>query len=213
MADDSLRANARVLGTLSDFASESELEGLGEIAVGTIRIELGKAGLASDDQVEEVFQDSLLKMYCAGDKPKEDFRGYFIAVSRNEARRHMRQAIREERTQRLAKEWLDVLKASVPLPPEPPLPNERPVVLKALARLPRRHRLIITWMFIDELDPAEVRERLQVDSGKPLSDVAFRVAKHRALKAFAALRESLAREAGSSEPAEGNETLQRASSQ
>jgi DNA-directed RNA polymerase specialized sigma24 family protein len=188
MSDDSLKANERVLGTLSDFAPESELESLGDQVIGAIRIELGKAGLASEDQVEEVFQSSLLKMYCAGDKPTADFRLYFLAVSRNEAKRYMGPVIRAERW---AKEWLPVLKGRRSLPKEP-LENERPVVVKALARLPRRHRLILTWMYVEGLSADEVKERLERTYGRRLTAGAVRTAAHRARKALAGLRETLA---------------------
>lgn len=199
----SLNANERVIGTLSSFASEEDLEGLGDVAVGVIGAELSKAGLASEDQVDEVLQNSLWRMWsrCSGILPAvQTFRSYFLAVCRHEARRHMRRFIREEQTQRLAKEWLEVLEGTSPLPPEP-LPDERPVFLKALSRLSRRNRLIITWMFVEGLSADEVKTRLEQTLGKELTDGAFRVAKHRARKALTELREALLREAETSEAA------------
>jgi DNA-directed RNA polymerase specialized sigma24 family protein len=107
----------------------------------------------------------------------------------------MRQVMREERTQRLAKEWLAVLESAAPLPPEP-LHDERRIVLEALDRLPRRHRLIITWMYIEGLRAEGIKERLESTFGKKLTDGAFRMAKHRARKALATLREISVRETG-----------------
>jgi DNA-directed RNA polymerase specialized sigma24 family protein len=211
---DSLKANERMIGTFSSFASPSDLEGLGDLAAGVIGGELGKASLASEDHVEEVFQNSQWKMLdrCSGNKPPvRAFRPFFLTVCRHESRRYMRRFIREERTQRLGKEWQKVLNGTSPLPPEP-LQDERPIVLKALAHLPRRHRLIITWMYIESLSADEVKTRLEHTDGKKHTNGAVRQAIHRARKALAALREILAREAEMSDSAEGNKLLPRASS-
>ena len=184
----SLKANERVLGTLSPFASASELENLGDLAVGAIGAELAKAGLASEDRVDDVLQCTLQKAWgrCSdGKDPIRSIRSYLLVVSRHEARRYMRPIIREERTQRLASDWVKVMAGEIPLPEEP-LQDERPILLEALSRLSPRNRRIVRWLMIEELSDAEIKVRLG------LKDGAFRTAKHRARKAFDALRDTLA---------------------
>jgi RNA polymerase sigma-70 factor (ECF subfamily) len=173
-----LDANARVSGALSRFATEQELEGLGSQAVRRIRAKLQKASLGSTDHVEDVFQEMLLAVYtcCARGEKIENFRSYVLAVSHNSAVHHMRPIIQMERSR---EELSKILIGEVVLPEEP-MPDERSLVLDALSQLSSQSRRIIKMMLIGNLSDDEIRT---IEGYEPS---AFRVAKHRAIKALRA---------------------------
>src|SRR5712691_3741461 len=150
-------ANERVSRSLSPFANEYELEHLGDKAISIIKAELRKAGLDSVDQVEEVFQSSLLSMLQLIEErgSVKELRPFFLTLIRNEARRHRVAAI---------------LKGEAILPQEP-LADERRAVLQALPRLSERNRRILELTMVENLSDAEISARLK------LSPAAVRAAK------------------------------------
>lgn len=170
------KASDSVLSMLSSSASEGELRGLGDEVVRAIRAELGRASSDSLDQVEEVLQNAFLNAYkiLARRGRVGSLRPFFLALSRNEARRYVRQNLRRER---LARNWSTVLGGEAQLSQEPP-ENEKVVVLDALSQLPIRHRRIIALLLIEGKSDAEVNSALKLSPG------AFRTAKYRALKAL-----------------------------
>ncbi len=168
-----LNANESV-GSLSPFAAVGELRNLGDEAVRVIRAELSKAESDSLDQVEEVFQSSLVKMYDSiarrGLSDVGSLQSFFLDVSRNEARKYARQALRKQ-------PLLAALRSEVQLP-QVPLEDERSLMLKALLVLPRRFQRIISLSLIENKNDEEVRSILKI------SPAAFSTTKSRALKAL-----------------------------
>lgn len=186
----SLKANESVLGTLSPLASEGELRDLGTEGIRVIRTELRKASLDNLDQVEDILQEALLNtlnfIVRQGPKRIRNIRSLFLTVSRNEARRCMRESIRKQRTDQLASEWLRTLGGDIQLPREP-LKGERRLVLEALSQLSERSRLVIELMFIESKNNEEMESALSITPG------ALRAAKSRALKELRdALKSNLA---------------------
>jgi DNA-directed RNA polymerase specialized sigma24 family protein len=170
----SFHANERVAQTLAEFATQRELEGLGDTAIGIIVSELRRAGL--QDQVEDVFQNALLITWqgCRCGAVRK-IRQYFLVVSRHEACKAMRNSIRRERNDPKVQDWLTFLSGEVCLP-EKPVPDERELVLKALLGLSPERREIIRLMMVEGLDDA------QINAAMNLTPAAFRTAKCRAVQ-------------------------------
>jgi DNA-directed RNA polymerase specialized sigma24 family protein len=165
-----INAAARTQGTLLDFITWEELEELRKPATRTIRRELGKAGLDRVQHIEEVLQESILKLLkCQADgKPIENVLAYFTTICCNTARKYMETVIRRQQTE---EPWSEALEGRIHLPDEP-LVDERSLFLAALAKISPRHRRTLEQMYVEG----------------PGKGGARRVAKHRALKA---LREAL----------------------
>lgn len=172
------KANERVVGTLSSFSSEGELRGLGREVIKVIRAELVKAGFDSLDQVEDVFQSTLLEVVKRGPERARGLRPFLLRLSRAEARKYVRQNTRRQENDERVLELLKALQGEVQLPQ--PWEGERKLVLESLPRLPQRSRRIIELMLIEEKDDEEMRSLLGLTGG------ALRTAKHRALKEFRA---------------------------
>lgn len=169
------------MNTPTETNLQEELAGLTELATRTIHRELGKASLHQPEHLEDVLQESFLKMYLrlrGGGRPIREPRVYFRAVCRNTARKHMKKLIR---MQQMEEPWSEALEGKVQLPEEP-LVDERPLILAALPKLSPRYRQILKMMYIEGLGPKEIQAALRCTDG------ALRTAKHRALKA---LREAL----------------------
>jgi hypothetical protein len=126
-----INAAARTQGTLLDFITWEELEELRKPATRTIRRELGKAGLDRVQHIEEVLQESILKLLkCQADgKPIENVLAYFTTICCNTARKYMETVIRRQQTE---EPWSEALEGRIHLPDEP-LVDERSLFLAALA--------------------------------------------------------------------------------
>ncbi len=150
------------------------------IAARMIRRELGKACLDQAQHIDEVLQESLVKILQrqAGGKPIRNIDAYFVTVCQNTARKYMKTVIHRQQRE---EPWSEALEGQICLPDEP-LVDERSLVLAALAKISPRSQEILKRMYIDELDPKEIQSALGCTYG------ALRTAKHRALKA---LREAL----------------------
>lgn len=168
------QANERVAQTLDEFATPQELEGLGDTAIAIIVSELRRAGL--QDQAEDVFQNALLITWqgcrCG---TVQKIRKYFLAVSRHEACKAMRSAIRRARNDPKFQDWLTILNGEACLPEEP-RHNERELVLKALLGLSPERREIVRLMMVEGLDDAQIMAAME------LTPAAFRTAKCRAIR-------------------------------
>lgn len=139
-------------------------------AARTIRRELGKAGLDQAQHIDEVLQESLVKiLQCQADgKSIRNISAYFNTICRNTARKYMETMIRR---QQMEEPWSEALEGQICLPDEP-LADERSLFLAALAKLSPRHRRTLERIYVESLGKGGTH----------------RVAKHRALKA---LRETL----------------------
>jgi RNA polymerase sigma factor (sigma-70 family) len=177
-------AEVRIQGTLLAYITREELQGLGELAMRTIRRELGKAGLDQAQHIDEVLQESLVGIFlkCQTDgKPIWNIRAYFITVCRNTARKYMEKVIR---TRELEEQWAEAMAGQNRLH-ELPL-DEHSLFLAALAKLSPQARRILEMMYIEGLDPEEIQAILRCRK------VTWRVALHRARRALdKALKELL----------------------
>lgn len=199
MAQVAREADDQISRSPNEVDAQRDLMPLRSSACGAIRAELRKAGLSHGNDVEDIFQDACaIVVRVSGDGCKIDnIKAFLLTICRRLAWRYMRRNIRWERAQEQSStELVRAVHGEAPISEASQL-ESRDLILKALSRLRARARQIIDMMYVDELSDAEIRKILG------LSEVAFRVAKYRALKRLGheILKIAGPREARSARPA------------